>query len=75
MGKGESPTPDNQMSEEELRALYTPDKYICKLSPELQKIAKKELREDEKTREQALAQMRDWIAKTNYIKDCRVGKF
>ena len=74
MGKG-SPTPDNQLSEEELKALYTPDKYVWTLSDELKKIAKKELREDEKTRDQALAQMRDWIAKTSYIKDCRVGKY
>jgi len=74
MGKGASPTPDCQMSEAELKALYTPDKYVWKLSDELKKIAKKELREDEKTRDQALAQMRDWISKTNYIKDCRVGK-
>jgi len=71
MGKG-SPTPDDQLSAQDLVSLYTPDKYICTLSPDLQKLAKKELREDDKTREQALAQMREWIAKTNYIKDCRV---
>ena len=72
MGKG-SPTPDNQLTQEELRKLYTEDKYVCTLSPELVKIAKKELREDEKTREQALDQMRQWIKKTSYIKDCRLG--
>jgi len=55
-------------------SFYSPDTYVCTLSDELQKFAKKELREDEKTREQALAQMRDWIAKTDYIKDCRVGE-
>lgn len=71
MGKG-SPTPDQQLSDAEVMALYTPDKYVCTLSEDLKKIAKKELREDDKTREQTLAQMRDWISKTNYIKDCRV---
>jgi hypothetical protein len=60
------------LSQEDLKVLYTPDKYVCKLSDELKKIAKKELREDDKVREQALAQMRDWISKTNYIRDCRV---
>jgi len=71
MGKG-SPTPENQLSQEELRKLYTEDKYVCTLSPELLKVAKKELREDDKTREQALDQMRQWIKKTSYIKDCRL---
>lgn len=71
MGKG-SPTPDNQLSQEDLHRMYTADKYVCTLSPDLLKIAKKELREDDKTRDQALEQMRQWIIKTNYIKDCRL---
>jgi len=71
MGKG-SPTPENQLSQDELRRLYSADKYVCALSPELLKVAKKELREDAKTREQALDQMRQWITKTDYIKDCRL---
>jgi len=71
MGKG-SPTPDMQLSAEELRKLYTADKYVCTLPQELQKVAKKELREDAKTRDQAIEQMRQWIVKTDYIKDCRM---
>jgi len=55
-------------------SLYIPDTYVCTLSEDLQKFAKKELREDEKTRDQALAQMREWISKTDYIKNCRVGE-
>ncbi|XP_062549652.1 clavesin-1-like [Armigeres subalbatus] len=45
--------------------------YRCTLSDKLRKIAKAELREDDKVREQALAQMREWIAKNPHIKKCR----
>jgi hypothetical protein len=47
------------------------DTYECTLSPELQKMAKDELREDENTRNQSLAQFREWIAKHPHIKRCR----
>jgi hypothetical protein len=49
------------------------DTYECTLSPELQKMAKDELREDESTRTQSLAQFREWIAKHPHIKRCRTG--
>ncbi|CAG7819554.1 unnamed protein product [Allacma fusca] len=70
MGKG-SPTPE-QLSQQDFQSLYTADKYVCTLDPAVLKVAKKELREDEKTRDQALEQMRQWIMKTAYIKDCRL---
>jgi len=71
MGKG-SPTPKDQCDSEIISKLYIADKYVCTMDPELEKMAKKDLREDEKSREQALEQMRQWIAKTDYIKDCRI---
>jgi hypothetical protein len=70
MGKG-SPTPEDQLRPLDLQCLYTCDRYVCNLSASLQNIAKKELREDAKTRDQALEQMRNWIQKSDYIKDCR----
>lgn len=48
-----------------------PDVYKCSLSPKDQSIAKAELREDESTREHALEQFREWIAKHPSIKRCR----
>lgn len=71
MGKG-SPTPEDQLRPFDLASLYQADKYICKLTPDLKQVAKKELREEDKTREQALEQMRQWIRKTSYIRDCRL---
>ncbi|TMW40370.1 hypothetical protein DOY81_014550 [Sarcophaga bullata] len=47
------------------------DPYVCSLSPELKKVAKEELHEDENIRKQALAQFREWIAKHPHIKKCR----
>ncbi|XP_044742995.1 clavesin-1 [Chrysoperla carnea] len=47
------------------------DEYKCTLSPELQKLAQEELREDENTRTQAIQQVRDWINKHPNIKKCR----
>lgn len=37
------------------------DKYTCKLSKELQKLAENELRETKSTRNEALKVLRDWI--------------
>jgi len=71
MGKG-SPTPDDQLLPQELVQLYTADKYVCTLSTNLQQTAKKELGETEINRVQSLDQIRDWIRKTDYIKDCRL---
>lgn len=71
MGKG-SPTPEDQLAPVDLARLYTPDKYVCKLTPELKIMAKKDLREDDKIRDQALDQLRQWIIKTDYIRDCRL---
>ncbi|KAL9699670.1 hypothetical protein quinque_003111 [Culex quinquefasciatus] len=48
---------------------YVP--YRWTLTDKLKKTAKSELREDENVREQSLAQMRDWIAKSAHIKRCR----
>ncbi|CAG7785419.1 unnamed protein product [Allacma fusca] len=70
MGKG-SPKPD-QLSQKDFQSLYTANKYVCTLDPAVLAVAKKELREDEKTRDQALEQMRQWIRKTAFIKDCRL---
>lgn len=50
-----------------------PDEYICKLSEETQLIAKEELREDEYTRQSALASMREWIKQNPKIKNIRMG--
>ena len=38
-------------------------------------IAKKEVREDDNRREQALVQFREWIDKHPAIKRCRTGEF
>lgn len=51
-----------------------PDEYVCTLSEDLQKITKEELREDQHTRETALASMREWIKQNPKIKNCRMGK-
>ncbi|XP_049541842.1 clavesin-1-like [Anopheles darlingi] len=50
-------------------ASYTP--YSWTLGDKLRKTAKSELREDENLRNQSLAQMREWIAKSPHIKRCR----
>lgn len=73
MGKG-SPTPEDQfrVNEADIGRLYVCDTYRSNLSDELIKIAKTELREDDHTRSQALEQLRQWIRKTDYIKDCRL---
>ncbi|CAH1107241.1 unnamed protein product [Psylliodes chrysocephalus] len=49
-----------------------PDDYICTLSPETQKIAEEELREDESSRRSALASMREWIMQNPKIRNCRM---
>ncbi|CAG9864150.1 unnamed protein product [Phyllotreta striolata] len=49
-----------------------PDDYICTLSPETQKIAEEELREDDSSRRSALASMREWILQNPRIKNCRM---
>ncbi|CAH1366631.1 retinaldehyde-binding protein 1 [Tenebrio molitor] len=48
-------------------------KLICKeqdISDKLAKVAKNELREDERTRQQCLQQFRDWIKKNQDIENC-----
>ncbi|XP_055603784.1 clavesin-2-like, partial [Uranotaenia lowii] len=45
--------------------------YEFKLSDKFRKLAKEELREDDEIREQALAKLREWIAKHPYIRKCR----
>lgn len=52
----------------------TYEPYVWSLSENLKKIAQEELREDENVRTQALAQLREWIAKHPKIKYCRTGK-
>jgi len=56
----------------EIKILFSADTYEWRLGEDLKKIAKKDLREDEKSREQGLATMRDWISKCGYIKNCRL---
>ncbi|XP_047350648.1 clavesin-2-like [Vespa velutina] len=46
--------------------------YECGLSKDTQKMAKDELREDDKMREQSLEQFRQWILKHPSIKTCRM---
>lgn len=50
-----------------------PDEYVCTLSEETQMIAKEELREDEYTRQTALASMREWITQNPKIRNVRMG--
>jgi hypothetical protein len=53
-------------------------KLICKeqdISDKLAKVAKNELREDERTRQQCLQQFRDWIKKNQDIENCFMGEF
>ncbi|XP_033223289.1 alpha-tocopherol transfer protein-like [Belonocnema kinseyi] len=50
--------------------------YDCTLSEETQKIAKDELREDKNTRDQALAQIKNWIKLNPRIENSRLdGRF
>ncbi|XP_014206648.1 clavesin-2-like [Copidosoma floridanum] len=52
------------------------DAYECTLSEETQEMAKKELREDKNSRDQALEQIRSWIKLNPRIENCRMdGKF
>ena len=44
------------------------------LSERAMAAAKAELREDRNTREQALQQFRDWIAKNQDLENCRTGE-
>lgn len=67
MGKG-SPTPLDQSTPH----FFPEDQYISSLSPALRQIAKKELREEDRIRDQALDEMRQWIKKTCYIQNCRL---
>jgi len=54
--------------------MHSSEKYECKLPPETQLVALKELRETKHTRDEALEQMRDWIKKNPRIVNCRLGK-
>lgn len=48
------------------------DEYVCTLSAETQEIARRELREDDSTREQSLDSLRTWIVKNPRIENCRL---
>lgn len=48
-----------------------PSKMELKLSDEIKKIAKHELREDRSSREQSLKQMRDWLSKNKDVENVR----
>ncbi|KAL0266616.1 UNVERIFIED_CONTAM: hypothetical protein PYX00_009109 [Menopon gallinae] len=48
------------------------DEYVCTLSSETREIARKELREDDSTRAQALDSLRGWIVKNPRIENCRL---
>ncbi|XP_058837452.1 retinaldehyde-binding protein 1-like [Topomyia yanbarensis] len=47
------------------------DPYVFTLSSRYKELAKKELMEDEETRQQSLAHLREWIGKHPYIQKCR----
>lgn len=49
------------------------DEYVNKLTPQLQKIALDELRENNNIRSQSIVQFREFIVKHPYIKKCRTG--
>lgn len=48
------------------------DEYICQLPLEDQETARRELREDEASRTQALQSFRHWISKNPRIENCRL---
>ncbi|CAH1389628.1 unnamed protein product [Nezara viridula] len=48
------------------------EKIECTLTKEVEKLAKKELREDETIKEQTLAQFRDWIRKNHDLQNIRI---
>lgn len=50
------------------------ENYECSLNDDTKAVALQELREDDKIREEALEQFRDWIKKHPAIKKCRTGK-
>lgn len=60
---------------EERKWVTEPDDYVCTLSEETQAIALEELHEDPKTRNQALASMREWVKQNPRIANCRLGMF
>lgn len=49
-------------------------KYECPLRESVQGVARKELREDEAARVQALSQLQDWISKNRDLHNCRTGR-
>jgi hypothetical protein len=51
------------------------DDYVCSLSPDTEKFAKEDLREDEATRKHGIEALREWINKNPDITNCRTGKF
>lgn len=51
------------------------DDYVCSLSPDTEKFAREDLREDEATRKHGIEAMREWINKNPDITNCRTGKF
>lgn len=55
---------------------WTEKSYPCEkieTNPNVQEIANKELREDEKTKEQCLRQIREWINQNKDIQNCLIG--
>jgi len=50
------------------------DDYVCSLSPDTEKFAREDLREDEATRKHGIEAMREWINKNPDITNCRTGK-
>lgn len=51
--------------------MTTIDQYKFELSDQFRNLAKDELREDDNVRLQAMEQLKDWIEKNPYIKNCR----
>jgi len=48
--------------------------YVCSLSPDTEKFAKQDLREDEATRNHGIKAMREWLEQNSDITNCRTGK-
>ncbi|XP_054275661.1 clavesin-2 [Macrosteles quadrilineatus] len=51
--------------------LTDPKGYVCPLGADIQGVARRELREDESARGQALRQLQDWISKNRDLHNCR----
>lgn len=62
---------EQQQQQQHPSSPYKPSKSQTKLSDAVQKIARKELREDRLAREQCTQQMRDWLAKCEDVENVR----